>query len=64
MKKIAAFARKHDIRMHLDGARLWIASAYTGVTPAEYAALFDTVYVSLYKYFNAGTGRSWPGHVG
>jgi threonine aldolase len=64
MKKIAVFARKHDIRLHLDGARLWIASAYTGVTPAEYAALFDTVYVSLYKYFNAGTGAILAGPRG
>jgi threonine aldolase len=61
MKKIAAFARKHDIKMHLDGARLWLASAYTGVTPAEYAGLFDTVYISLYKYFNAGTGAVLAG---
>jgi threonine aldolase len=61
MQRIAAFARKHDIKMHLDGARLWIASAYTGVKPAEYASLFDTVYVSLYKYFNAGTGAVLAG---
>jgi threonine aldolase len=26
------------------------------LTAAEYALLFDTVYISLYKYFNAGTG--------
>lgn len=64
MKKIAAFARKHDIKMHLDGARLWIASAYTGVSPSEHAALFDTVYVSLYKYFNAGAGAVLAGPRG
>jgi threonine aldolase len=65
MKRIAAFARKHEIKMHLDGARLFIASAYTNVTPAEYAALFDTVYISLYKYFNAGSGAilAGPGAV-
>jgi threonine aldolase len=61
MARISAFARKHDIRMHLDGARLWIASAYTGVSPGEYAAHFDTVYVSLYKYFNAGAGAILAG---
>jgi threonine aldolase len=61
MKKIAAFAKKHEIRMHLDGARLFLASAYTGVEPAQYAALFDTVYISLYKYFNAGTGAILAG---
>jgi threonine aldolase len=61
MERIAAFARQHDIKMHLDGARLWLACAYTGVTPAEYARLFDTVYVSLYKSFNAGTGAVLAG---
>ena len=48
-RQITAFARENGIGTHLDGARLFIASAYTGITPAEYAALFDTVYVSLYK---------------
>jgi threonine aldolase len=61
LTRISRFAREHDIRMHLDGARLWIASAYTGIAPAQYAALFDTVYVSLYKYFNAGTGAVLAG---
>ena len=61
MKRVAAFARKHGIKTHLDGARLFLASAYTSVTPAEYAALFDTVYISLYKYFNAGTGAILAG---
>jgi threonine aldolase len=61
MKRIAEFAKKNGIKMHLDGARLFIASAYTGIAPAEYAALFDTVYISLYKYFNAGTGAILAG---
>ena len=47
--------------MHLDGARLFIASAYTGISPAEYAAPFDTVYVSLWKYFNCGIGAVLAG---
>lgn len=61
MKRIAAFARQHQIGLHLDGARLFIGSAYTGIKPAEYAALFDTVYVSLYKYFNASFGAVLAG---
>jgi threonine aldolase len=61
MQRIAAFARQHRIGLHLDGARLFLASAYTGVTPASYAALFDTVYVSLYKYFNAAAGAVLAG---
>src|SRR5580700_4133486 len=61
MQRIAAFARKHRIGLHLDGARIFLASAYTGITPASYAALFDTVYVSLYKYFNAAAGAVLAG---
>ena len=61
MKKVCAFGRERQIGLHLDGARLFIASAYTGITPAEYAALFDTVYVSLYKYFNAPFGAILAG---
>ena len=61
MKRIAAFARERGLRLHLDGARLYLASAYTEVPPAEYAALFDTVYVSLYKYFNAASGAILAG---
>jgi threonine aldolase len=60
-KRISAFARDKGIGMHLDGARLFIASAYTGVSPAEYAAHFDTVYVSLWKYFNCGIGAILAG---
>jgi threonine aldolase len=61
MQRIAAFAREWRIGLHLDGARIFLASAYTGITPASYAALFDTVYVSLYKYFNAAAGAVLAG---
>ena len=60
-KRITAFARQRGIGTHLDGARLFIASAYTGISPAEYAAPFDTVYVSLWKYFNSGIGAILAG---
>jgi threonine aldolase len=61
MKKIAAFAHEKKIGLHLDGARMFLASAYTGISPATYSALFDTVYVSLYKYFNAPFGAILSG---
>lgn len=60
-KRITAFARQRGIGTHLDGARLFIASAYTGISPAEYSAPFDTVYVSLWKYFNSGIGAILAG---
>jgi threonine aldolase len=58
---IAALARDRGIGLHLDGARLFIAAAYTGRSPAELAAPFDTVYVSLWKYFNCGVGAILAG---
>jgi threonine aldolase len=61
MKRVAAFARDRHVGMHLDGARIFIASAYTGISPAEYASHFDTVYVSLWKYFNSGIGAILAG---
>jgi threonine aldolase len=61
MRKICAYARGKQIGTHLDGARMFLASAYTGISPAQYAALFDTVYVSMYKYFNAPFGAVLSG---
>lgn len=56
MKRIFSFAKSSGISVHLDGARLYIASAYSGVSVKEYAAQADTVYISLYKYFGASAG--------
>jgi threonine aldolase len=61
MRKIVAWARERTIGLHLDGARIFLESAYTGRPVREYAALFDTVYVSLYKYFNAASGAVLAG---
>src|SRR5712691_9010900 len=61
MCRIALYARERGIGLHLDGARLLIEAVYTGISPAEYAALFDTVYVSLYKYLNAAAGAILAG---
>jgi threonine aldolase len=61
MKKIAAWARRQGIGLHLDGARLFLESAYSSRPVRDYAALFDTVYVSLYKYFNAASGAILAG---
>ncbi len=61
LQHVAALARDKGIGLHLDGARLFIAAAYTGRTPAAFAAPFDTVYVSLWKYFNCGQGAILAG---
>ncbi len=61
LDRITAFAREQGIGLHMDGARLFLQSACTGIDVAEYARPFDTVYVSLYKYFNAASGAILAG---
>jgi threonine aldolase len=56
LKSITSWCRENKIKLHLDGARLFLASAYSGVPVKEYAELFDTVYISLYKYLGAAGG--------
>jgi threonine aldolase len=43
------FVRARGAAVHLDGARIWECTPYYDRSPAEIAALFDTVYVSFYK---------------
>src|SRR4051794_1050177 len=50
------WARERGAAAHLDGARLWEATAGYGRPPAAVAALFDTVYVSFYKGVGALAG--------
>ena len=60
----SAWARDRGAAVHLDGARLWEASAGYGRPPAEIAALFDTVYVSFYKGIGALAGCCVAGDDG
>jgi threonine aldolase len=50
------WARDRSAAAHLDGARLWEATAGYQRSPAEIAGLFDTVYVSFYKGIGALPG--------
>jgi threonine aldolase len=45
----ATWARRNGVALHLDGARLWQCGPFYKRPLHEIAALFDTVYVSLYK---------------
>ena len=49
----AAWARANGVALHLDGARLWQCRPFYRRPLSEIAALFDTVYVSLYKDLGA-----------
>ena len=61
LQKIVAIAQRDGIRLHLDGARLFLQTAFTGENIAETVRPFDTVYISLYKYFNAASGAILAG---
>ncbi|MES2454177.1 MAG: aminotransferase class I/II-fold pyridoxal phosphate-dependent enzyme [Bacteroidota bacterium] len=56
IKKISAYCKEKGYKMHLDGARLHMATAFTNATVKEYAMYFDTVYMCLYKYLGATGG--------
>lgn len=56
IKEVSAYCKNNGYKMHLDGARIHLASAFTNVSIEEYASYFDTIYVSLYKYLNATGG--------
>ena len=61
MQAITDYCRERGIGTHLDGARLYMMSGATGIPAETYASLFDTVYVSLYKYFGAPFGSVLAG---
>lgn len=54
--KISEFCRKNDVRFHLDGARLWNASAETGISMKDYCKYFDSVSLCLSKTLGAPIG--------
>ena len=56
VRRIASFARKHSIKMHCDGARLWEAVAAGAGTLSEYCEQFDTVSMCFSKGLGAPAG--------
>jgi threonine aldolase len=61
IKSISELARKKNIALHLDGARLWNASAASGIKPKEYSQFFDTVSVCFSKGLGAPVGSALAG---
>jgi len=56
IKEISKIARKHEVLMHLDGARLFNACVATGVEPKDYARYFDSVMFCFSKGLGAPIG--------
>ncbi|KAG9232714.1 pyridoxal phosphate-dependent transferase [Amylocarpus encephaloides] len=56
VKKIAAFAKEHDIRLHLDGARLWEAVIAGAGSLPDYCKEFDSASLCFSKGLGAPVG--------
>lgn len=61
LEQISGLAKQHGIRMHWDGARSLLLSGTPGFDLRRTCVLFDTVYVSLYKYLGAPFGAVLAG---
>jgi threonine aldolase len=59
--EVVRAARELGFGLHLDGARLWNASAASGRTPRELAAPYDTVNVCFSKGLGAPVGSALAG---
>ncbi|MDH4272707.1 MAG: aminotransferase class I/II-fold pyridoxal phosphate-dependent enzyme [Candidatus Aminicenantes bacterium] len=61
LRKLRAVADRHQLRIHLDGARIFNASAASGVPVKEYVALVDSVMFCLSKGLSAPVGSMLAG---
>lgn len=56
LEKIAAVTKKHQLKYHLDGARIFNALVAKGEDPGQYGALFDTISICLSKGLGCPVG--------
>ena len=56
LRAVVDVAKRHDMRTHLDGARLMNAVVASGVPAAKHAEGFDTAWVDFTKGLGAGVG--------
>ncbi|CAG8628680.1 3807_t:CDS:2 [Cetraspora pellucida] len=61
--KISKFARNKGLKIHLDGARLWNASAETGIEMKQYGELFDSMSLCFSKGLGAPIGSIIVGNM-
>ena len=61
IQAIANVCRDKNLRLHLDGARLWNACVATGTSEADYAKPFDTISVCFSKGLGAPVGSALAG---
>ena len=61
VQAIRAWARRHGLALHLDGARLWNAVVATGIPARAWGGLFDSVSVCFSKGLGAPVGSALAG---
>ncbi|MGH2518493.1 MAG: low-specificity L-threonine aldolase [Chloroflexota bacterium] len=61
LEAVTRVARRHELALHLDGARLFNAAAALGVPARKLAAPFDSVYICLSKGLGAPVGSLTTG---
>jgi threonine aldolase len=59
--KIASVCKKNELKLHMDGARLFNALAVSQETPADYGAHFDTLSICFSKGLGAPVGSALLG---
>jgi threonine aldolase len=60
-KQVGAVAAKHDVKLHLDGARIFNSAVSHGVEPAALCEAAETVSISLNKGLGAPNGAMLAG---
>lgn len=61
IKSVSSLAKKHNLHMHLDGARMFNASVAQGIEASDIAQYFDTVMFCLSKGLAAPIGSILAG---
>jgi len=61
IEDVAVLARRHGLVMHMDGARLLNAVVASGISTADYARAFDTVWFDLSKGLGCPVGAVLAG---
>ncbi len=56
IRKIKEICSQNDLKLHMDGARLFNAFVETGEDPSEYGKLFDTISICFSKGLGAPVG--------
>lgn len=64
LQAVARTGRDLGLALHLDGARLWHATAATGISEADYAASFDSISACFSKALGAPVGSCLVGGKG